>query len=289
MPKKPFHFEFYSVHGHVDDAPADYLKLVTALVRLQGYHSASGDYHRYVGQATLDHNQLFLVIYTGSSEKSTLFFDFTVKEELTESIRPGRFQARKTHAMIDAGKRLLAIETKKGSLNPFSLAVLIEEFLRTNSEFKDLDLSFSPIADEEFISRIDGFSRIRSATITITRPNVDWTDRHTQLTEVAKESDAKALDVTARAKRGKGLSKEHGIIEFIKAGASSAKSIFKKIRIIGSIGDEPGLITLDLSKHIQHLDVALDTSAETNLPSESDVRAKLSSYLSTIPSEDGEH
>src|SRR5713101_3333846 len=120
MPKKSFHFEFYSVHGHVDDAPADYLKLVTALVGLKGYHSASGDYHRYVGQATLDHNQLFLVIYTGSSEKSTLFFDFTVKEEVTESIRPGRFQARQTHAMIDAGKGLLAIETEEGGLDPFS-------------------------------------------------------------------------------------------------------------------------------------------------------------------------
>ena len=185
-------------------------------------------------------------------------------------------------------KRLLAIETRKGGLNAFSLSVLIEEFLRKNSEFKDLELSFSPIADQEFLTRIDEFSRIRSATITIARPNIDWTDRHAQLTEVAQESDAKALDVTARAKRGRGLSKERGIIEFIKSGASSAKSIFKKIRIIGFIGNEPGLITPDLSKHIQHLDVPLETDAETNLPSASDVRSKLSSYLDSLPSEDGE-
>jgi hypothetical protein len=39
--------------------------------------------------------------------------------------------------------------------------------------------------------------------------------------------------------------------------------------------------------NIQHLDVPLETSAETNLPSESDVRSKLSSYLNNIPSEDG--
>ena len=272
----------------MDDAPADYLKIVTALVGLRGYHSTSAEYHRYVGQATLSDKQLFLVIYTGSSEKSTLFFDFAAKVELTESIKPGRFLARKTHALIDVDKRLLAIETRKGGLNAFSLSALIEEFLRKNSEFKDLELSFSPIADEEFLVRIDEFSRIKSATITITRPNVDWTDRHAQLTEVAKESDAKALDVTARAKRGKGLSKEHGIIEFIKSGASSARSIFKKIRITGSLGDEPGLITLDLSKHIQHFDTALETNPETNLPSESDVRTKLSSYLKNIPFQDGE-
>jgi hypothetical protein len=289
MPTKPFHFELYSVHAHVNDTPADYLKLLDALVGLQEYHSESGDYHRYVGQASLSNSQLFLVVYTGHSEKSTLFFDLTAKVELTESIGPGRFQARKTHAMVDAGKRLLVIETKKGGLNPFSLAILIEEFLRKKSEFKNLELSFIPIADKEFSARIDEFSRIRSATITIARPNVDWTDRHNQLTEVAKESDAKALDVTARAKRGKGLSKEHGIIEFIKSSATSAKSMFKKIKIIGSIGDGPGLITLDLSKHVRHLDVAMETNSETNLPSESDVRSKLSTYLNNIPAENGEH
>jgi hypothetical protein len=289
MPKKSFHFEFYSVHGHVDDKPVDYLKLLVKLVRLRGYHSESGDYHRYVGQASLSGEQLFLVIYTGHSEKSTLFFDLTAKAELTESISPGRFQARKTHAMIDAGKRVLAIEARKGGLSAFSLSALIEEFLRTDAEFKSLELSFNPIADEEFAARIDEFSRIRSATITIARPNVDWTDRHAQLTDVAKESDAKALDVTARAKRGGGLSKQRGIIEFIKSSASSAKSMFKKIKIIGSIGTEPGLITLDLSKHVQHLDVALETSAETNLPSESDVRARLSAHLTNIPAESGDH
>jgi hypothetical protein len=160
MPRKQFHFEFYSVHAHVDDKPADYLKLLNALVGLGGYHSENGDYHRFVGQANLTGEQLFVVIYTGHSEKSTLFFDLTAKTELTESISPGRFQARKTHAMIDAGKRLLVIETKKGGLNAFSLSALIEEFLRKNIEFKDLDLSFNPIADKEFAARIDELSRI---------------------------------------------------------------------------------------------------------------------------------
>jgi hypothetical protein len=288
MPKRPFHFEFYSVHAHVKDGPTDYLKLVNALTGLQGYHSESGDYHVFFGKASLDNGQLFIVIYTGHSEKNTLFFDLKTKAELTESIRPGRFQARKIHAMIDSGKRLLALEVKRGGLGFLSLASLIEEFSRSTSEFKTLDLSFNPIADIGFISRINEFNRIQAATITIARPNVDWTDRHTQLTEVAKESDARALDVTARAKRGKSLSKERGIVDFIRASASSVKSMFQKIKIVGSTGDESGLITLDLSKHVQHLDIAMETNLETNLPNESDVRAKLAAHLNDAKSDNGE-
>ncbi|HUK29505.1 MAG TPA: hypothetical protein VLV89_00220, partial [Candidatus Acidoferrum sp.] len=210
------------------------------------------------------------------------------KAELTETTRPGRFPARKTYAMIDAAKRLLIIETKKGGVSAFSLSALIEEFLRKSKDFSDLDLSFNPIADTEFISRINEFERIRSATISIARPNFDWTDRHTELTNVAKESEAKALDVTARALRGKSLSKEKGIIDFIKSSATSAKSMFRKIRIIGSMDGDPGLITLDLSKHVSHRDVLLDTDSETNLPKETEVRRTLTTFLNGAKSEDGE-
>jgi hypothetical protein len=169
MPKRMLRFETYSVHGHLDDGDVDYLRLLSVLTAMEGHHSESGTHHVVVGRASLDHGQLFLIIYTGYSEKSTLFFDLTSKEELTESALPGRFPARKTYAMIDASKRLLLIETRRGHLGPHSLALLIEQYAKKVPEFKSLDIVFNPVADKAFTSRINEFRRIQSATITIAR------------------------------------------------------------------------------------------------------------------------
>jgi hypothetical protein len=285
MPKRLLRFEFYSVHGHTDTGAVDYLRLLKILAGLKDYHFESNGYHVAVGNATLTGEQLFLTIYTGSSETSVLFFDLNVKKELVESSQPGRFQARKTHALIDGGKRILLLETKKGALNSLRLATLLEEYARkTSSEFGTLDLSFNPVADKGFIEQINDFYRIQTATVTIKRPNVDWTDRHTQLTEVAKESNARTLDVAAHASRGKSLSKDNGLVEFIKSSASSAKSMFQKIKIVGSFDGDSGLISLNLTKHIRRADFSMQTDATNNLPSETELRAKLASYLTDDPS-----
>jgi hypothetical protein len=276
------------MHGHVGDRVADYIGLVKTLEGLQGYAEKDGNHHVAVGRSELIGSQIFLVIYTGYSEKSTLFFDLAEKKELTEATSPNRFPARKTYAMIDGARRFLILESKKGGLSALSLSSVIEKYAQRNQELKLLELSFNPIADKEFASRLVEFRRIRSATITIARPNVDWTDRHTQLTQVANESDAKALDVTARSRKGQSLSKDHGLIQFIKESATSAKSMFQKIRIVGSFGDDSSLITLDLNKHVQQLNVTLDTDSATGLPRDSDVRKNLSAYLDKMGPESKE-
>src|ERR1700733_876541 len=280
MPTKSFRFELYIVHGHVKDVPVNYIDLINDLQNIRGYDYKVGDHHTAVGTARLVRNntQLFLTIYTGFSEQSTLFFDLKSTKELRARTEPGRFAARKTYAMIDASKRLLAIQIKKGNLGPNSLSGLIERYLRTqpNSRFKELELSFVPVRDEEFLERLSEFERIKSATITLVRPNVDWTDEANKLSEVAAESNARTLDVTARSKRSKSLSKNDGIVGFIK---SEARGLFQKIRIIGSLDETSGFITLDLNRHIQYSDVPLPVDENTGSPNDGQVRTKLSKIL----------
>ncbi len=283
MPKRLSRIEFYHLHGHVAGGPLDYRDLLRALQSLRGYDLKEGTHHAAVGTAAFNSRagQLFLVVYTGYSERSSLFFDLTTTEELTESTLPGRFQARKTYAMIDAGARLLAIEARRGYLGPSSLARLIEEYVRTSesSGFRTLELSFSPVVDEAFLDRLNEFERIKSATITIVRPNVDWTDQHDKLTEIAQASDAKSLGIEANSKRGKSLSTSDGIIHFIKSGAARARSLFQKIKIIGSLGGDSGLIILDLSKHIKYASLPIEVSPHTGQTNDSDARSKLSKLL----------
>jgi hypothetical protein len=276
MPKKVFRFDFYSLHAHLDKGLVNYVELVRFLADLRGFHLTSGNHHVAVGSVVLnDDGQLFLAIYSGFSEKSTLFFDLTERKEVTEETRPNQFQARKTYVLIDPSKRSVIIESKKGTLGPLQLAALIETYLRTIREYKTLELSLNTIADTEFTERLDSFTRIQAATITIARPNVDWTDERNKLTEIAAESDARSVDLTARSKRNKGLAKENGLIKFIRDSATSAKSMFQKIKITGAIGDGKGLITLDLNKHIKHTSVTMDADEKTGLPADPDVRLQM--------------
>ena len=224
--------------------------------------------------------KLFLAAYTGYAEKTVLLFDLNEQTELFEATKPGQFPARKTHALIDPQRRLLLIESMRGHLHPEDLAEALESVGRRMPGYETLELNFNPVADTEFIRQIDQFRRIQSATVTMARPNIDWTDRHHQLTEVADESNAKAIDVTVRSKRGKTLSKDAGLVQFVKQFAALPMSIFKRISITGD-RDDGGLITLNLSKHIEHLDLLAPINPATGQPNESDVRQNMESYLAT--------
>ena len=260
MPSRHLRFELYSIHGHLESGTLDYVKFFTAVAhQLSGIHYEEGPRHIAVGRSIYTGQYLFLLAYTGYSEKSILFFDVNTQSELHTATEAGKFQARKTHALIAPRQRLLLIESRRGHLHPDDLADILESIAKQIPEFSTLELSFNPVVDEDFLKQIDQLKRVQSATISLARPNVDWTDRHHQLTEVASESDAKALDVTVRSKRGKSLAKDAGLIEFIKQFAGLSMSVFKRISITGSRDDDAGLITLNLSKHIQHLDTVVET------------------------------
>ncbi|MGD0180438.1 MAG: hypothetical protein ABSC15_11550 [Terriglobales bacterium] len=280
--------ELYSIHAHVDTAAQiDYAAFFDSMAQaLKGYHFEEGARQVAIGRVVSLSGKLFLVAYTGYAEKTVLLFDLNEQKELFEATEPGRFPARKTHVLIDPQRRLLLIESMRGHLHPEDLAVALEAVGRKMPGFETLELNFNPVADSEFIRQIDQFQRIQSATVTMARPNVDWTERHHQLTEVADESNAKAIDVTVRSKRGKTLSKDAGLVQFVKQFAALPMSIFKRISITGARDEDGGLITLNLSKHIEHLDLLTPINPETGQPNESDVRQNMESYLATKENQD---
>ena len=268
------------MHSHVEGAVVDYVNLFDAIApTLAGFHYEEGTRHVAFGQVNKIGNRIFLVAYTGYDARALLLFDVNRQQELFESIQPGRFHARKTHALIDPRQRSLLIENRKGHLRPDDLATAIELIARKLPGYETVELEFNPVAESEFVRQIEQFQRIQQATISLARPNPDWTDRHHQLTEVADESEAKAIDVTVRAKREKSIAKDSGLIKFIKEFAALPQSIFKRISITGSRDDDAGLITLNLSKHVEHIDLLADLDPVTGQPNESEVRNTMDSYL----------
>lgn len=269
----------YTLHAHVKTGTADYLGLVRALVGLKGYHLQEGKRNVAIGQAKIIDDRLFLIVYTGDTEKSILFFDLAEQTEITTPNTPRRFQARKTHIIIDPHQRLTLIETGRSRIKADDLAKIIEDRARTMDAYASLELSLSPVAAKEFIEAIDTMDRIQAATVSIARPNVDWTDNLNALTQLADESDGKAIDATVRAKRGASLSKEKGLIPNIKAWVSDKMSAVSSARIKGEKGDTGGLTVLNLTDYVESVTVPVETKSDTGLPLDTVLEERLNEYL----------
>jgi hypothetical protein len=279
MARRNFRFNLYTIHGHLEDGVPDYNKLFRSMISLKGHHHEEGKRQVAIGTARLTGNDLFLVVYSGDKEKNLLFFDLEQQQEFNQSTIPTQFQARKTRVVIAPERRQMLIEVGRGKVSADEVADVIEAEAQKTPEFKTLELIFTPVAAEEFITGIDNMSRIQSATVTLARPNVDWTDSYDSLKSMAEASDAKAIDATVRAKRGSGISKEKGLIAAIKVWVQDNMSSVYGAKIKGEKPGHRGLITLNLADHVQRADITVDVALDKEEPPDEVLEQRMRAYL----------
>jgi hypothetical protein len=100
----------------------------------------------------------------------------------------------------------------------------------------------------EFLARIEALDRITEATVRVVRPNPGWRDLETELGEKAGESDAKKVDLTMTARRKSSLSKQGGVIGWIRDAFSQRELGFAAIK--GRKGRQAETFTTEkLGKH----------------------------------------
>lgn len=279
MARRNFRFNLYTIHGHLENGVPNYTTLFRSMASLKGHHHEEGKRQVAVGTARITGNDLFLVVYSGDKEKNLLFFDLEQQKEFNQATNPKQFQARKTRVVIAPEQRRLLIEVGRGKVSADQLAEVIETEAQKTPEFKTLELVFSPVAAEEFIAGIDNMTRIQSATVTLARPNVDWTDSYDSLKSMAEASDARAIDTTVRARRGAGISKEKGLIASIKGWVSGNMSSVLGAKIKGEKPGHSGLITLNLSDHVQRADITVDVPPDKDEPPDEVLEQQMRAYL----------
>jgi hypothetical protein len=280
--KRSLRFLLYSIHAHLKTGAVDYEALFRGLTTLQRYFNAEGRRFVAIGTAMLIKGQtrLALTIYTGDKERAVLFFNVNEGKEYNWMTAPGQFLARKTHILVDPGQRQLLVETGRGTLPAEELAKIIEDEARKKPELSTLDLSFTPVAARTFGEKINQMERIQSASVTIARPNFDWSDRYESLAKLADDSQGAAIDTTIRARRGDSLSKDEGLIPSIKQWLSDKLSAVSSAKIKGALRDDgSGLITLKLSDYIETVNVVAEVNPETHQPKESEITEKLNAFL----------
>ncbi len=286
MSARQLRFDLYSIHAHLESGAVDYGELFRQVAEaMAGYKDTEAARRIAITRSDiLPDGKVFIVAYTGYSDRSTLYFDLASNVPQTEKGSPTKFRARKTHILIAPERRLMLIESKKGNLTASDLEIIIESLGRgCDHRYRKLELSLNPVADVDFSREIDSLKRIQSAVIVIGEPNFNWTEWNNTLATVAEDSNARSLGVMASAKREKSLSKESGVIQFVKEFAGQAKSIFKRVTIVGSRSEDAGLTTLNLSRYIEHYDVTVPQDPVTEQPIEEDVQKQLEAYINARP------
>ena len=284
MAKRTQRFSIYKIHGHLGEGTPDYNEIARQIVRLDGRIHRSGNRVVAIGRTALvsgdDSTQrAWFVACSGDVDRNVLFFDLNRFTETSSLLESGRFVARKTRALFDPALRTLVIESGRGHLPAEELAKIIEEALRENPAYASLEVSFAPVAAPSFTAKLDRLARIQSVSVSIARPNVDWSERYDQLAELADDSRAGAIEATVRARRSDGLSKTRGIIPNLKHWLSSGISSVSSARIKGALSGQSGLIELKLRDHVDTFTVTTEVNSESGQPADSEMQSKLGAYM----------
>lgn len=226
-----------------------------------------------------DTERLFLVVYSGEDERNQIWYDLNQQVEFSSQTDPGRFLAKKTHVLIDPIQKRLALEGGKGHPSADDLADFMELEARKLSAFNTLDLTFTPVPVPRFAEQIGRLQRIQAASVVIARPNPDWSDWYDQYTQTAKDSNAKVVEASARAGRNESLSKDHGLVYYIKRWVTGDFPSLMNAKLKGIMADSSAPIELKLTDYVETASYILDTDPSTKQPLDSEIQKSLHSLL----------
>lgn len=150
---------------------------------------------------------------------------FTLHEN---PLRPSETGVEWTHVMggLRGTRYLLLIERNTSGIWPSTvenyLQWLIDEFNvnddghHSGPDKEPVTVSLEAVPGEEFMRRVNALDRIMQATVRIVRPNPGWRDLDDDLGHVAEESDAHKAEVLMKARKRASLSKQRGILDWIR-------------------------------------------------------------------------
>jgi hypothetical protein len=255
IPSKPVRLEAFDIQGHNGNEPlnyAEFFRMVSA-------------YDPQLRRETVDDRILAIptfypvdagyafIAYAGTVDSTFLILDLNSDQEQVRQLETGQILATRTVGVIDPTNRKAVIQYVHTGVRSPQIASLLERLARTLSpDFGDVSLEFAPVPRQEFATELASMERITSASIKLTRPNVDWDDFSAAATEFGRASGAHNIDISASAPRNGSLSRSGGIIEGIKDFVSgSSRAILKAAVVSGFKSDQDTLTTLNLNKYIE--------------------------------------
>lgn len=116
------------------------------------------------------------------------------------------------------------------------------------------DVELTPVsAQQAFMKDVKSMYRIYSIRLAVNWPNFSWKDYATALTDYADRSEGARVALELTAKKGKGLSKEEGVVSDLDELVTGSHPIISDAEIRGERKKGSGLETLSLKRYSRKL------------------------------------
>jgi hypothetical protein len=215
--------------------------------------------------------------YEGPVGVNPLIFDAATGRERFEPLTGSQVVATRTYGVIDLTSREAIIEYNQRGAKAHDIAALMEETGRRVGLGPDLAVEFTPRVDDTFLTALERFGRIKIANMKVVRPNYDWTDNYEGLNQVGDESHGRAVELTVTAHRSDSLSKQGGIIQYIRQMIDERVSSLKGAKVVGVRRGETAETTISLANHIVHQKTYIEVDANGHAVRE-DIQEKLREF-----------
>ncbi|SEC21813.1 hypothetical protein [Terriglobus roseus] len=284
VPTRPVRLELFDIQGHNGDKPLDYSAFFQFIESLSGRDRQETIADRVVIVPVFNRREgvYFFSAYMGSPGSSILVVDLANGEEELRAVERGKLVATRTVGVIDPKRRLAVVQYVHSGVRAPQIAALFEKLGHSSDDFEGATLEFAPRAANAFRTQLSEFERIQSVSLTLTRPNYDWSDYPDALNGLAADSNAHNVSVEASASRSQALSKTGGVVKVLRELISGhgQRSILKSAEVKGNREGEDFLTSLKLSKLTQTKLANVELSG--GLPNGDAVRNAALAYLSGI-------
>lgn len=283
VPTKSIRLEAYDIHGHNGSKEFDYVAFFRFIARLNSERRREQVADRIVAIPTFAESKgrFYFAAYAGSSDSAFLVLDLNEGSEEVRHLEAGKLLATRTIGVIDPNTRTAVIQYVHTGVRAPQVATLLEKLAHSESkDFAGATLEFALRAGEEFRKQIMALERIQSVSMTLTRPNKDWTDYAESLTEMASDSNAHNLALSASASRNNSLSKARGAVRLLRELINGTRRSILKSASVKGMGANEELIELKLNKQVENKQVLVET--ENGLPSAAATRNAATDFLNNL-------
>lgn len=272
--------ELFSIHAHQFE-PYSYKDIFDAFSKIPNelrIANVSGTIIGFPHVIQIDEGY-FIQVIEGDPSSQPLIFDTLSGTSKSTELNDGEMLGQVTHCVINAEKRLAAVEYVRSGAKALQLGPAIAGILRDHAEgMKNLLIELAPKIAKDFSEEIARFERIRYASIRVTKPNASWTDHYTELSDLMDQSGGSKADLDVRAGRGESLKKNSGIVKIIEEISNDEHPYLEESTVIGVRENESAETTVRSSAHTIHTRAILNTD-EAGVAYDTSVRAKLLEFL----------
>lgn len=246
----------YAMHARSGNDVLDYKAFFEHLAQLPSTSTAiriTSEVNFAIADAKMNGDLFTAKIVAGSPDEVPLYFDYMTGVTETGSTPDGKWLARISRVVIKTNQdhRALALEASGSGVTANRLELYFRRLAAEIGWLDGLTFDLPPVPAPSLREEIESFERIREASAAVTRPNFDWSDFDTKLSDLAAESGGHVAEAVVRAGRGESLAKTGGIIGIILGSLSVLNPSLKGFRIIGRKRGASKEVTVSSKKHNQ--------------------------------------